>query len=201
MLSGGARCRQTARHLATSRVTFLVLRAPAARSPARLQRSPACGPEAVTLQPSSPAGRRGTRGSRPTHRAQRTGPWGLAAALARTGARADGLAHSAALASVSRVQGLRRGPLRSGATLRGFGVEAKVGTAVGEEGLNGRVVSLGTLFETELTPPATPPQFPQWVRALGGGFPRGERLVNCKYAAGAQAVGDLDHRCLLCSQA
>lgn len=39
MLSGGARCRQTARHLATSRVTFLVLRAPAARSPARCQSS------------------------------------------------------------------------------------------------------------------------------------------------------------------
>lgn len=54
MLSGGARCRQTARHLATSPVTSLVLRAPAAPSPARRQPSPACGLEASALRPSRP---------------------------------------------------------------------------------------------------------------------------------------------------
>lgn len=54
MLSGGARCRQTARHLATSPVTSLVLRTPAAPSPARRQPSPACGQEAITLGPSRP---------------------------------------------------------------------------------------------------------------------------------------------------
>lgn len=54
MLSGGARCRQTARHLATSPVTSLVLRAPAAPSPARRQPSPVSGLEASALRPSRP---------------------------------------------------------------------------------------------------------------------------------------------------
>ena len=106
MLSRGARCRQTARHLATSRVTFLVLRAPAAPSPARFQPSPACGREAVTLRPSSPAARRGTRGSRPTHPAPRVRPWGSAAFLARAAARSDALARSLDPAAVAWVQSL-----------------------------------------------------------------------------------------------
>lgn len=45
MLSGGARCRQTVRHLATSRLTFGVVRAPAAPNPTRLQPTLPCAPE------------------------------------------------------------------------------------------------------------------------------------------------------------
>lgn len=188
MLSGGARCRQIARHLATSRVTFLVLRAPAARSPARIQSSRASGPEAVTLRPSSPAARRGTRGSRPTHRALRAWPWGSAAFLVGAAFRADGLARSPDSAALSWVQGLWRGPLRAGnQTAWAWCWGRGGGTSVRVVDPNGRAVPRGLRLATALPPPL---QSPEWAEGIGRGFSMKGAPGALQGRAGAKAEGD-----------
>lgn len=181
MLSGGARCRQTARHLATSRVTSLVLRAPAAPSPARRQPNPACGPEAVTLRPSRqpPAEVRGVPSPLP-------GPLipGLGADCLPGGS-CRGSSWPCAFAGPAAVAWCRacgRDPREPETRLRVWcGAWVRVQ-------LSGRW-TLHTLRDPSLRPEVPPPPLlsPQWAEGAGRGLFKSGALRAPLGRAGAQA--------------
>lgn len=173
MLSGGARCRQTARHLATSPVTSLVLRAPAAPSPARRQPSPACGLEASALRPSRPPPAEVGRVPEPLPRLPALGLGGLPAFWPE-------------LLSVQMTLRDRRTPLRwpSAGLVAGTPENQEPdcaqlceGAVVQHQDLRERL-ALGHGLGQEVQPLLPPtPRWPQGTKGFGRGFVGGALLV------------------------
>lgn len=183
MLSGGARCRQTARHLATSRVTFW-----------------SCGRQPRRAPPASSRSRREDRRRsrsglpRPQPAEVRTAPDpltrpsapGLRAPLPsrpQAAARTDGLARSLDPAAAAWVPGLRRGPQRAGSQIaRVWCWGQGGGIAIWEVDPNRWAVPRGPGLRRRC-PVASSPH--SGFKALGGGWlPGGGRPVLTRASLG-----------------